>query len=78
MDVVELGDCRHGTVPAAGEPKQVSPVPIASHSGGVALGIEAEHENGVLKIRMPKRAELKPRKVKILKPVQAQAEKPKK
>ena len=31
--------------------------------------IEAEHENGVLKIRMPKRAELKPRKVKILKPV---------
>ncbi len=40
--------------------------------------IEAEHENGVLKIRMPKRAELKPRKVKILKPVQVQAEKPKK
>ncbi len=40
--------------------------------------IEAEHENGVLKIRMPKRAELKPRQVKILKPVQAQAEKPKK
>jgi HSP20 family protein len=31
--------------------------------------IEAEHESGVLKIRMPKRAELKPRKVKILKPV---------
>lgn len=31
--------------------------------------IEAEHENGVLKIRVPKRAELKPRKVKILKPV---------
>ena len=30
--------------------------------------IEAEHENGILKIRMPKRAELKPRKVKILKP----------
>ena len=29
--------------------------------------IEAEHENGILKIRMPKRAELKPRKVKILK-----------
>jgi HSP20 family protein len=40
--------------------------------------IEAEHENGVLRIRMPKRAELKPRKVKILKPVQIQAEKPKK
>jgi HSP20 family protein len=39
-------------------------------------GIEAQHENGVLKIHMPKRAELKPRKVKILKPV-AQ-EKPKK
>ncbi len=29
--------------------------------------IEAEHENGILKIRMPKKAELKPRKVKILK-----------
>ncbi|MCJ7488053.1 MAG: Hsp20/alpha crystallin family protein [Candidatus Aminicenantes bacterium] len=40
--------------------------------------IEAEHENGVLKIRMPKRAEIKPRKVKILKPVQAQPVKPKK
>jgi len=37
--------------------------------------IEAEHENGVLKIRMPKRSELKPRKVKILKPVAVQAEK---
>ena len=34
--------------------------------------IEAEHENGVLKIRMPKRSELKPRKVKILKPVNAE------
>jgi HSP20 family protein len=31
--------------------------------------IHAEHENGVLKISMPKRQELKPRKVKILKPV---------
>jgi len=40
--------------------------------------IEAEHENGVLKIRMPKRSELKPRKVKIVKPVVVQAEKPKK
>lgn len=30
--------------------------------------IQAEHENGVLKITMPKRPELKPRKVKILKP----------
>lgn len=30
--------------------------------------IHAEHENGVLKITMPKRPELKPRKVKILKP----------
>jgi HSP20 family protein len=39
--------------------------------------IEAEHENGVLKIRMPKKLELKPRKVKILKPVSS-AEKPKK
>jgi HSP20 family protein len=34
--------------------------------------VEAEHENGVLKIRMPKRAELKPRKVKILKPLAAE------
>jgi len=39
--------------------------------------IEAEHENGVLRIRMPKKAELKPRKVKIVKPA-APAEKPKK
>lgn len=31
--------------------------------------IEAEHENGILRIRMPKKPELKPRKVKILKPV---------
>ncbi len=38
--------------------------------------IEAEHENGILKVRMPKRAELKPRKVKILKPLTP--EKPKK
>jgi len=30
--------------------------------------IKAEHENGVLKITMPKKPELKPRKVKILKP----------
>jgi HSP20 family protein len=30
--------------------------------------IRAEHENGVLKITMPKKPELKPRKVKILKP----------
>ena len=30
--------------------------------------IHAEHENGILKITMPKRQELKPRKVKILKP----------
>lgn len=29
--------------------------------------IQAEHENGILKITMPKKAELKPRKVKILK-----------
>jgi HSP20 family protein len=38
--------------------------------------IRAEHENGVLKITMPKREELKPRKVRILKPVSE--EKPKK
>ncbi|MBS3818208.1 Hsp20/alpha crystallin family protein [bacterium] len=29
--------------------------------------IEAQHENGVLKITMPKKAESKPRKVKVLK-----------
>jgi HSP20 family protein len=40
--------------------------------------IEAEHENGVLKIHMPKRTGLKPRKVKILTPVATTAEKPKK
>ncbi|HVP90796.1 MAG TPA: Hsp20/alpha crystallin family protein [Terriglobales bacterium] len=39
--------------------------------------IEAEHENGVLRIRMPKKAELKPRKVKIVKPA-APPDKPKK
>ena len=38
--------------------------------------IQAEHENGILRITMPKRQELKPRKVKILKPVVP--EKPKK
>lgn len=38
--------------------------------------IQAEQENGVLKISMPKRQELKPRTVKILKP--AAPEKPKK
>jgi len=36
--------------------------------------IQAEHENGVLRVSMPKRQELKPRTVKILKPT----EKPKK
>ena len=30
--------------------------------------IQAEHENGVVKITMPKKAELKPRKVKIVSP----------
>lgn len=30
--------------------------------------IKAEHENGVLKIIMPKKLELKPRKIKVLKP----------
>lgn len=39
--------------------------------------IHAEHENGVLKITMPKRTDLKPRKVKILKPT-LPSEKPKK
>jgi HSP20 family protein len=34
--------------------------------------IEAEHENGILKIKMPKKPELRPRKVKILKPIQAE------
>ncbi|MEN6310944.1 MAG: Hsp20/alpha crystallin family protein [Acidobacteriota bacterium] len=34
--------------------------------------VEAEHENGVLKIHMPKKDELKPRKVKILKPQAAE------
>ncbi len=29
--------------------------------------IQAEHENGILKITMPKKPELKPRKVKVLK-----------
>jgi HSP20 family protein len=38
--------------------------------------IQAEQDNGVLKISMPKRQELKPRKVKILKP--STPEKPKK
>lgn len=36
--------------------------------------IRAEHENGVLRIHLPKRSETKPRKVKIVKP-QAPAEK---
>jgi len=31
--------------------------------------IQAQHENGILKITMPKKPELKTRKVKILKPV---------
>lgn len=35
--------------------------------------IKAEHENGILKITMPKKTEMKPRKVKVLK-----ASKPKK
>jgi HSP20 family protein len=30
--------------------------------------IQAEHENGILKITMPKKTELKPRKVRVLKP----------
>jgi HSP20 family protein len=30
--------------------------------------IKAEHENGVLKVVMPKKAELKPKKVKVIKP----------
>lgn len=34
--------------------------------------IEAEHENGVLKITMPKKPELKPKTIKILKPSKKQ------
>jgi HSP20 family protein len=37
--------------------------------------IRAEHENGVLKIAMPKKAELKPRKVRIIKPAQEEKSK---
>jgi len=37
--------------------------------------IHAEHESGVLKVRMPKKPEVKPRKVKILKPPPAEKEK---
>jgi HSP20 family protein len=37
--------------------------------------IQAEHENGVLKITMPKKMELKPRTVKILKPSAEKAKK---
>ncbi len=37
--------------------------------------IRAEHENGVLKISMPKKAELKPRKVRIIKPAQEEKSK---
>lgn len=34
-----------------------------------ADNIRAEHENGVLKVTMPKRREIKPRKVKIVRPI---------
>jgi HSP20 family protein len=37
--------------------------------------IKAEHENGVMKITMPKKAELKPRTVRILKPTQEEKSK---
>ena len=37
--------------------------------------IHAEHESGVLKVHMPKKPEVKPRKVKILKPQPAEKEK---
>jgi HSP20 family protein len=37
--------------------------------------IQAEHANGLLKITMPKKPELKPRKVKILKPAAENKEK---
>lgn len=37
--------------------------------------IQAEHENGILKITMPKKPELKPRKVKILKPAESKEKK---
>lgn len=35
--------------------------------------IKAEHDNGVLKVHMPKKPELKPRSVKILKPEKKKA-----
>jgi HSP20 family protein len=37
--------------------------------------IKAEHDKGLLKISMPKKPELKPKKVKILKPKKAKEEK---
>jgi len=37
--------------------------------------IEAQHENGILKIAMPKKHESKPRKVRVLKPKQVKTEK---
>jgi HSP20 family protein len=37
--------------------------------------IHAEHESGVLKVHMPKKPEVKPRKVRILKPQPAEKEK---
>jgi HSP20 family protein len=40
--------------------------------------IEAEYDNGLLRIRMPKKPEVKPKKVKILKPQSAPEEKAKK
>ncbi|MBM3285268.1 MAG: Hsp20/alpha crystallin family protein [Candidatus Aminicenantes bacterium] len=37
--------------------------------------IQAEHENGILKITLPKKPELKPRKVRILKPAEGKEKK---
>jgi len=37
--------------------------------------IQAEHQNGILKITLPKKPELKPRKVKILKPAESKEKK---
>ena len=37
--------------------------------------IKAEHENGVLRITMPKKPELKPKKVKVLKPTKKKTKK---
>jgi HSP20 family protein len=37
--------------------------------------VEAEHESGILKVHMPKKPELKPRKIRILKPLASEKNK---